>query len=81
MNPGPAWMSKATGYPILPIGCACDSAWTLDSWDRFTIPKRGARIVLVYGEPFFVPRHATDEELQERARSAVEQFERIVLGG
>ncbi len=63
VNPGPAWMARETGYPILPCGCVCDRAWYLKSWDRFTIPRFGARVTLVYGEPLYVDRTASDEEL------------------
>ena len=63
-NPGPVWMARETGFPILPCGCATDRAWRLSSWDRFTIPKRGARVVVVYGEPLYVEPTAGDEEIE-----------------
>ena len=31
-----------------------DRAWRLDSWDRFMIPKPGARVRIRYGRPFEV---------------------------
>ena len=65
VNPGPAWMARATGFPILPCGFVCHPAWNLKSWDRFTIPRFGARIALVYGEPIFVPEDASDDDLTE----------------
>ena len=65
MNPGLAWMARATGRPIVPLGFAVDRAWRLKSWDHFTIPKFGARIAMVYGEPVRVPRGATPEELEQ----------------
>jgi lysophospholipid acyltransferase (LPLAT)-like uncharacterized protein len=64
MNAGPAWMSKATGYPVVPCGCVCDRAWHMRSWDRFTIPKPRARITIVYGEPLYVERRADDDEIE-----------------
>jgi len=63
-NPGPAWMARATGFPILPVGCVADRAWHLKSWDAFTIPKWGARVLVTYGEPIFVPPETPDEELE-----------------
>lgn len=65
MNPGLAWMAKATGYPILPLGFGVDRAWRLDSWDRFAIPKPFARVALVFGEPIRVPRSATTADLEQ----------------
>lgn len=63
MNPGLAWMARVTGFPILPIGFTCDRAWSLKSWDRFTIPKRGARVEIDYAEPLRVAPDAGDDEL------------------
>jgi lysophospholipid acyltransferase (LPLAT)-like uncharacterized protein len=84
-NPGPAWMARETGFPILPVGAATDSAWRLSSWDRFTIPKRGARVVVVYAEPLYVPPDAGDavidratEEMRRRMIAAEEEgFRRL----
>ncbi len=72
MNPGVAWLARATGHPILPIGLACDRAWRMNSWDRFTIPKPGARVVFTWGEPLEVPRDA-DEARMQRATDAVRE--------
>jgi len=62
-NPGSAWLARATGFPILPVGFATDRAWRLKSWDRFTIPKWRARVVVRYEEPIEVRSDAPDEEL------------------
>ncbi|MBI5363080.1 MAG: lysophospholipid acyltransferase family protein [Planctomycetes bacterium] len=70
MNPGLAWMARATGYPVVPVGFGVDRAWRLRSWDRFTLPKPRARIAMVYGEPVRVERSATPADL-ERATQAI----------
>lgn len=79
-NPGPAWMARETGFPILPVGCVADRAWRLRSWDRFTIPKWGARVIVSYAEPIEVAPDADDEalarataEMQRRMLAAEEQ--------
>ena len=72
MNPGLAWMARATGYPIVPIGFGVDRAWRLRSWDRFTIPKPGARIVMIYGAPVHVDRGGGAEELERATRRVQE---------
>ena len=64
-NPGTAWMARATGFPILPVGCVADRAWHLKSWDSFTIPKWGARVLVNYAEPIDVPATASDEDLAQ----------------
>jgi lysophospholipid acyltransferase (LPLAT)-like uncharacterized protein len=72
MNPGLAWMARETGFPVLPMGFACDEAWRMNSWDGFTIPKYGARVVLSYGEPVRVAKEAGEAEL-ERATAQIRE--------
>ena len=88
MNPGLAFMARATGRKIVPLGFAADRAWHADSWDKFTIPKPFARVCVVYGEPVTVSRDA-DEAEQARVTELVrartieaEQrgFDRLGLG-
>lgn len=74
MNPGPAWMARETGFPVLPCGFACDRSWHLKSWDAFTIPKFGARVAIAYGEPLYVDSEADDEEIR---RATAELRERM----
>ena len=79
MNDGVAWLARATGYAILPAGFVCDRAWRARSWDRFTVPKLGARVALVYGEPLVVSRQASGAELtaaSEELRARIIQAER-----
>jgi lysophospholipid acyltransferase (LPLAT)-like uncharacterized protein len=64
MNVGLHWLARKTGAPILPVGFACDRAWRLRSWDRFTIPKPFARIIVSYGDPQPIAATASDDELE-----------------
>ncbi len=67
MNVGVPWLARDSGAPILPVGVACDRAWRMRSWDRFTIPKPFARIVVSYGDPIAVAASASDDELEHLA--------------
>ncbi|MBK6939407.1 MAG: lysophospholipid acyltransferase family protein [Planctomycetes bacterium] len=60
---GLAFLASVSGFPILPLGLACSNAWRLRSWDRFVIPKPGARVVIVAGRTIEVPRDALDQDL------------------
>jgi lysophospholipid acyltransferase (LPLAT)-like uncharacterized protein len=64
MNVGAAWLARETGAPILPAACCVDRAWRLSSWDRFAIPKPGARVMICYGAPVTVDRNADDADLE-----------------
>ncbi len=79
MNPGLAWMARATGFPVVPMGLATNRAWRLSSWDSFTIPKPFARVAIVIGEPIQVAREASENELDsatELIRSRIFDCER-----
>lgn len=54
LKPGVIAAAQRGGAPIVPIHAEADRAWRLDSWDRFMIPKFGARVRIVYGRPFEV---------------------------
>jgi hypothetical protein len=62
-QPGAVWLSKATGQPVIPFHLESDRYWTLRSWDRTQIPKLFAQVVLVFAEPFVVPKDAREEDL------------------
>ena len=72
MNPGVAWMARATGFAVLPAGFAADRAWKLASWDRYAIPKPFARVVLAYGEPVCIDRESSPRDL-ERATEQIRE--------
>jgi lysophospholipid acyltransferase (LPLAT)-like uncharacterized protein len=78
MNPGLAWMARATGFAVVPCGFVCDRAWHARSWDRFTVPKPRARVVFVYGAPVRVERNASADDLAsatEKIRAAMMEAE------
>lgn len=56
MNLGLAWMARATGFPVVPCGLAAERAWHARSWDRLTIAKPRARVVMAYGPAITVDR-------------------------
>lgn len=63
VNRGAAFLARATGRPILPIGFAASRGTRLNSWDRFLIPSPFARVHVHFGAPVFVEPSATDEAL------------------
>ena len=54
LKPGIVAAAQRGGGMIVPIHARADRAWRLDSWDRFLIPKPGARVTVTYGRPFEV---------------------------
>jgi lysophospholipid acyltransferase (LPLAT)-like uncharacterized protein len=67
INSGAAWLSRATGAPILPVSVAMDRAWRFRSWDRMTIPKPFAKVSVHYGDPITIGKDTPDDVLETRS--------------
>ncbi|MGC8705655.1 MAG: lysophospholipid acyltransferase family protein [Desulfurella sp.] len=52
-----------SGYPIVPIAFEPKSAWRLNSWDRFAIPKPFSSVTFIYKKPIYVK---TKEEIKSK---------------
>jgi hypothetical protein len=61
---GAILMARIAGVPIIPIACAASSAWYLDRWDNFMVPKPFSKIVLAIGEPYTIPKNAPLDGLE-----------------
>ncbi len=51
VHPGVFLLARRTGLPVHPVGVAVRGPIVLSSWDRFVVPKPGARLVVAVGEP------------------------------
>lgn len=72
---GTVLMARVGGAPMVPVACAADRAWYLDTWDHFMVPKPFARVAIAIGEPLDVPRTASKDELErlrEEMQAAIE---------
>lgn len=67
MKTGPLLAAQLAGVPIIPVSAGGGPAWWVGGWDRFLIPRPFSRIRLLYGEPVYVPRDSTAEELERQA--------------
>ncbi len=54
MKPGVVAAAQRAGTAVVPVHARTERAWRLNSWDRFMIPKVGARVTVTYGRPFEV---------------------------
>jgi lysophospholipid acyltransferase (LPLAT)-like uncharacterized protein len=62
---------KSTGV-LLPVAASASKSWILGSWDRTVIPKPGARINILIGEPMELPAKM-DEQQTESARMELQR--------
>ena len=63
--PGAAVIAHRTGAPMVPVSLQASSAWRLNSWDRFMIPKPFARLTVAYGDPILVDAASARDAARE----------------
>lgn len=62
---GMVLLAQKTGLPLMPIMMSAKPAITLKkTWDRTLIPLPFSRVVVIYGEPWMLPKQATKTELE-----------------
>ena len=57
-------MARIGGIPLVPVGCAAASAWYLNRWDAFMIPKPFSRVAIAIGDPVPVPEDLPLDDLE-----------------
>lgn len=71
LKPGPIILASKTGAPVMPVAINASRYWQIKSWDGFQIPKPGAKLTMIIGEPISVPPDL-DAEGIEKWRKIVE---------
>jgi lysophospholipid acyltransferase (LPLAT)-like uncharacterized protein len=67
---GPVILASKTGCPLIPLAINASKCWMLKSWDNFQIPKPGAKLTLIIGDPIYVPQGLEGEELEATRKNA-----------
>lgn len=75
-KPGALLLAQISGRPILPMAYAASRAW-LVKWDKFVIPKPGARIAIALGPPRYVARGVDPAELAGLASEMELELKRL----
>lgn len=76
-KPGPVFLAKKTGNPILPLVVEPRKFWKLKSWDRLQIPWPFSRAITIFGEPIYVKADATDAECDEKLAELQMSLDRL----
>lgn len=77
VKPGPLWLSRKTGAPILCFHIEPERCWQLGSWDRMRIPKPFSRVRVYIGEALHVPRQASDQEWLFRYQGEMDRLKTL----
>jgi Uncharacterized protein conserved in bacteria, COG2121 len=62
---GAAMLASVSGAPIQPLCIVTEDYWTLNTWDGFRVPKPFTVGHVFYGQPIWVRRGATAEEIAD----------------
>jgi lysophospholipid acyltransferase (LPLAT)-like uncharacterized protein len=76
LKPGALQAARVAGAAVIPV-LAGGSAWWVEGWDSFMIPKPFATIRVAVGEPRFVPREGGVRGLETQARALEEEMGRL----
>src|SRR5207244_3031759 len=66
VQPGVAWLAGYSEHPILPFHIEADRAKNLASWDGFQIPLPFARVRVRIGQPLFVAKDLSEDQLEQK---------------
>ncbi|MCX7770008.1 MAG: lysophospholipid acyltransferase family protein [Proteobacteria bacterium] len=61
---GVIFISKLTGFPILPVTYSVKKKKILNTWDSFIVPKPFTKGLFICGEPIYVPKDISDEKFK-----------------
>lgn len=65
VQPGVMFIAQRSGARLVPLGIAVSPCRQINSWDRYVVPKLGARALMIAGPGLEVPKDATEEEVEQ----------------
>ncbi len=75
---GTVYIASRGGYYLAPVGVDASSKWTLNSWDKFIIPKPFCRLKIIVGEPIKYPEDINRTEIEKYTSELTQRLNRIV---
>jgi lysophospholipid acyltransferase (LPLAT)-like uncharacterized protein len=79
VRPGVIEVAKLTGAPIVPVSFSASRRRILQSWDAFLVPVPFSRAVYIWGEPMYVPRTATKDEITKHQETLEERLDLLTM--
>jgi lysophospholipid acyltransferase (LPLAT)-like uncharacterized protein len=77
VQPGIVALAQQTGAAILPVTYSARWKKVLQSWDGFLVPLPFSRVVVIYGEPIYVPAHASPVIFQAKRQEVEMRLRQI----
>lgn len=80
VKPGPIFLARKTGCPVLCFHIEPKRYWRLSGWDRFRIPKPFSRAVVQFAKPFLPAQDETDQECLRRYQQVMDGIQEEAAG-
>lgn len=79
VKPGLLTIAQFSGAPIIPVITSAQRRWTVNSWDRFMIPKPFSRIFIRFAPPTVVPRRLDPEGFEALRQDVEKQIKDLTI--
>lgn len=79
LKKGLVHLARESGSPIMVMSAAARPHFILPTWDRMWMPAPFSRIAYIFTGPFYVPKDADDEKIEE-IRIEIEEHMRVWAG-
>jgi lysophospholipid acyltransferase (LPLAT)-like uncharacterized protein len=80
-GPGPVYLAKLTGNPVLPVLMQPKGFWTIRTWDKLQVPKPFTKALLLIAEPFLVEPDSDDAEVERKVTQMQRSLDDLVERG
>ena len=70
-------MAQKSGAALLPGGFSSRPRWVFKSWDKYNVPWPFSKGMLLFGDPIFVPKNATPEEVEALRQKLESEMHRL----
>jgi len=70
-------LARLTSAPIIPLAYGASRKKVFNSWDHFILPLPFCKVIYVYGEAIFIPRHLGERELEEKRLLVEERLRQV----
>ena len=79
---GAVLLAKKTGNPLMPFLVETEKYWQFSkTWDDLQIPKPFSRALVLIGEPIYVDKDASGEEIEKTRELLQEKLDELVKTG
>lgn len=78
IKPGIIFLAQKTGRPIVPISYTISKKYVFSkAWDKFEVPLPWQKIVFKFGEPIFIAKNITKEQIPELTQLLTNRMGRL----